>query len=322
MTSSSPGPLDRSSVIYVAGHRGLAGSAIWRRLEFEGFSNLVGASSRELDLRDRQAVFDYFEKVRPDVVIDAAARVGGIHANNTYPAEFLSDNLQIQVNVMDAANHVDVGRLLFLGSSCIYPKFADQPIKESSLLTGELEPTNDAYAIAKIAGIMQVQASRRQYERKWISAMPTNLYGPGDNFHPTNSHVLPALIRRLHEAREQSLTEVVIWGSGTPRREFLHVDDLASAAHFLLENYDSPDTINVGVGEDISIRELAELVARTVGYEGELVQDTSKPDGTPRKLLDVTRLTELGWRASISLEDGVASTYQWYLEHQDSFRSV
>lgn len=322
MTSSSPGPLDRSSVIYVAGHRGLAGSAIWRRLEFEGFSNLVGASSRELDLRDRQAVFNYFEKVRPDVVIDAAARVGGIHANNTYPAEFLSDNLQIQVNVMDAANHVDVGRLLFLGSSCIYPKFADQPIKESSLLTGELEPTNDAYAIAKIAGIMQVQASRRQYERKWISAMPTNLYGPGDNFHPTNSHVLPALIRRLHEAREQSLTEVVIWGSGTPRREFLHVDDLASAAHFLLENYDSPDTINVGVGEDISIRELAELVARTVGYEGELVQDTSKPDGTPRKLLDVNRLTELGWRASISLEDGVASTYQWYLEHQESFRSV
>jgi GDP-L-fucose synthase len=322
MTSTRPGPLDRSATIYVAGHRGLAGSAIWRRLESQGFTNLVGAASSELDLRDRAAVFAFFKKVRPHVVIDAAARVGGIHANSAYPAEFLSDNLQIQVNVMDAANHVNVAHLIFLGSSCIYPKFADQPIKESSLLTGELEPTNDAYAIAKIAGIMQVQASRRQYGRTWISAMPTNLYGPGDNFHPTNSHVLPALIRRLHEAKEQNLPEVVIWGSGTPRREFLHVDDLASAVHFLLENYDSPDTINVGVGEDISIRELAELVARTVGYQGVLTQDTSKPDGTPRKLLDVSRLTELGWKASIPLEEGMAATYQWYLEHQDSFRSV
>lgn len=322
MTSTQPGPLDRSATIYIAGHRGLAGSAIWRRLESQGFTNLVGATSSELDLRDRGAVFAFFEKVRPSVVIDAAARVGGIHANNTYPAEFLSDNLQIQVNVMDAANHVNVEHLLFLGSSCIYPKFAEQPIKESSLLTGELEPTNDAYAIAKIAGIMQVQASRRQYGRTWISAMPTNLYGPGDNFHPTNSHVLPALIRRLHEAKEQNLPEVVIWGSGTPRREFLHVDDLASAVHFLLENYDSPDTINVGVGDDISIRELAELVARTVGYEGELSQDTSKPDGTPRKLLDVSRLSALGWHASIGLDEGIAATYAWYLEHQDSFRSV
>ena len=322
MTSTQPGPLDRSAKIYIAGHRGLAGSAIWRRLESQGFTNLIGATSKELDLRDRSAVFAFFEKTRPDVVIDAAARVGGIHANNTYPAEFLSDNLQIQVNVMDAANHVNVERLLFLGSSCIYPKFAEQPIKESSLLTGELEPTNDAYAIAKIAGIMQVQASRRQYGRTWISAMPTNLYGPGDNFHPTNSHVLPALIRRLHEATEQNLSEVVIWGSGTPRREFLHVDDLASAVHFLLENYDSPDTINVGVGDDISIRELAELVARTVGYQGVLTQDTSKPDGTPRKLLDVSRLSALGWNASIPLDEGIAATYAWYLEHQDSFRSV
>jgi GDP-L-fucose synthase len=322
MTSTQPGPLDRSATIYIAGHRGLAGSAIWRRLESQGFTNLIGATSKELDLRDRAAVFAFFDKTRPDVVIDAAARVGGIHANNTYPAEFLSDNLQIQVNVMDAANHVNVERLLFLGSSCIYPKFAEQPIKESSLLTGELEPTNDAYAIAKIAGIMQVQASRRQYGRTWISAMPTNLYGPGDNFHPTNSHVLPALIRRLHEAKEQNLPEVVIWGSGTPRREFLHVDDLASAVHFLLENYDSPDTINVGVGDDISIRELAELVARTVGYQGVLTQDTSKPDGTPRKLLDVSRLSALGWNASIPLDEGIAATYTWYLEHQDSFRSV
>jgi GDP-L-fucose synthase len=322
MTSTRPGPLDRSAKIYIAGHRGLAGSAIWRRLESQGFTNLIGATSKELDLRDRSAVFAFFEKTRPEVVIDAAARVGGIHANNTYPAEFLSDNLQIQVNVMDAANHVDVERLLFLGSSCIYPKFAEQPIKESSLLTGELESTNDAYAIAKIAGIMQVQASRRQYGRTWISAMPTNLYGPGDNFHPTNSHVLPALIRRLHEAKGQNLPEVVIWGSGTPRREFLHVDDLASAVHFLLENYDSPETINVGVGEDISIRELAELVARTVGYEGALTQDTSKPDGTPRKLLDVSRLSALGWTASIPLDEGIAATYAWYLEHQDTFRSV
>lgn len=322
MTSTQPGPLDRSATIYIAGHRGLAGSAIWRHLESRGFMNLVGATSSELDLRDRSAVFAFFEKIRPDVVIDAAARVGGIHANNTYPAEFLSDNLQIQVNVMDAANHVDVERLLFLGSSCIYPKFAEQPIKESSLLTGELESTNDAYAIAKIAGIMQVQASRRQYGRTWISAMPTNLYGPGDNFHPTNSHVLPALIRRLHEAKEQNLPEVVIWGSGTPRREFLHVDDLASAVHFLLENYDSPDTINVGVGDDISIRELAELVARIVGYAGRLTQDVSKPDGTPSKLLDVSRLTGLGWKASIELEEGITATYAWYRANLGVFRSV
>jgi GDP-L-fucose synthase len=322
MTSATPGPIERSARIYVAGHRGLAGSAIWRHFESQGFTNLIGVPSSDLDLRDRNAVFAFFEEVRPDVVIDAAARVGGIHANNTYPAEFLSDNLQIQVNIMDAANSVDVDRLLFLGSSCIYPKFAEQPIKESSLLTGELEPTNDAYAIAKIAGIMQVQASRRQYGRRWISAMPTNLYGPGDNFHPTNSHVLPALIRRLHEAKEQALDEVVIWGSGTPRREFLHVDDLASAVHFLLENYDSPDTINVGVGTDISIRELAELVALTVGYTGKLVQDATKPDGTPRKLLDVSRLTGLGWSPSIALSNGVASTYAWYLQHLNDFRSV
>jgi GDP-L-fucose synthase len=322
MTSATPGPIERSARIYIAGHRGLAGSAIWRRFESQGFTNLIGAPSSDLDLRDRTAVFAFFQEVRPDVVIDAAARVGGIHANNTYPAEFLSDNLQIQVNIMDAANNVEVDRLLFLGSSCIYPKFAEQPIKESSLLTGELEPTNDAYAIAKIAGIMQVQASRRQYGRRWISAMPTNLYGPGDNFHPTNSHVLPALIRRLHEAKEQALDEVVIWGSGTPRREFLHVDDLASAVHFLLENYGSPDTINVGVGTDISIRELAELVALTVGYTGKLVQDPTKPDGTPRKLLDVSRLTGLGWSPSIALSNGVASTYAWYLQHLNDFRSV
>jgi GDP-L-fucose synthase len=321
VTLSTPGPIERTARVYVAGHRGLVGGAVWRHLEAEGFTNLLGANSSELDLRDRLAVFAFFEKHRPEVVIDAAARVGGIHANNTYPAEFLSDNLLIQVNLMDAANSVDVERLMFLGSSCIYPKFAQQPIHEDSLLTGALEPTNDAYAIAKIAGIMQVQASRRQFNRRWISAMPTNLYGPGDNFHPENSHVMPALIRRLHEAKEQHLPEVVIWGTGTPRREFLHVDDLASAVLFLLENYDSPQTINVGVGEDVSIRELAELVARTVGYEGTLTQDPSKPDGTPRKLLDVSRLNSLGWKARIPLERGVAENYEWYVNHLSQLRA-
>ena len=314
-------PLSKDARIYIAGHRGLVGGAIWRHLEDEGFSNLIGATSSELDLRDRQATLEFFTKNKPEVVIDAAAKVGGIHANNTYPADFLSDNLLIQVNIMDAANAIGVDRLLFLGSSCIYPKFAEQPIREDSLLTGELEPTNDAYAIAKIAGIMQVQASRRQYGRTWISAMPTNLYGPGDNFHPDNSHVLPALLRRFHEAKEQNAPEVVIWGSGTPRREFLYVDDLAHACLFLLENYDSPETINVGVGEDISIRELAELVAKTVGYSGNIVQDTSKPDGTPRKLLDVSRLTNLGWKAEMSLEKGITATYEWFLSHQDKLRA-
>lgn len=255
------------------------------------------------------------------MVIDAAARVGGIQANNTYPADFLSENLQIQVNLMDAANAADVDRLLFLGSSCIYPKFAEQPIKESSLLTGELEPTNDAYAIAKIAGIMQVQASRRQFSRRWISAMPTNLYGPGDNFHSSNSHVLPALMKRIHEAKVANEPSVTIWGSGRPLREFLFVDDLADAVLFLLENYDDPQTINVGVGEDLSIRALAQIVAKIVGYEGELVQDESKPDGTPRKLLDVSRLNDLGWKASTTLEDGIRTTYEWYLEHLSSLRS-
>ncbi|WP_394771454.1 GDP-L-fucose synthase family protein [Lacisediminihabitans sp.] len=314
-------PLDKKSRIYVAGHRGLAGSAIWRHLSAEGFTDLIGATSAEVDLRDRGAVFDFMRTNRPDVVIDAAARVGGIFANDTFPADFLSDNLQIQVNLMDAANDIDVDRLLFLGSSCIYPKFAEQPIKESSLLTGTLEPTNDAYAIAKIAGIMQVQASRKQYGRHWISAMPTNLYGPGDNFHPQNSHVLPALIRRIHEAKSNAADEVVIWGSGRPRREFLYVDDLAHACLFLLNHYDDPQTINVGVGEDLSIHELAQLIAASVGYEGRLVQDPSKPDGTPQKLLDVSRLKELGWTASTELHQGVASTYQWYLEHLDSLRT-
>lgn len=313
--------MNRDARVFIAGHLGMVGSAIWRLLEAEGFTNLFGATSAEVDLRNRDAVFEYVHRIKPDVVIDAAARVGGIHANDTYPASFLSDNLQIQVNVMDAANAADVDRLLFLGSSCIYPKFAEQPIKESSLLTGVLEPTNDAYAIAKIAGIMQVQATRKQYGRRWISAMPTNLYGPGDNFHPENSHVLPALMRRFHEAKVSGADEVVIWGSGTPLREFLYVEDLASASLFLLENYDSGETINVGVGKDAPIREIAERVAATVGFTGALTQDATKPDGTPRKLLDVSRLNDLGWSAQTSLDDGLKTTYDWYVQNIDSLRS-
>lgn len=313
--------LTKQSKIFVAGYKGLAGGAIWQKLQTAGYHNLVGVSSAELDLRDRSAVFNFMEKNKPDVVIDAAAKVGGIHANNTYPADFLSDNLLIQVNLMDAANRFDVGHFLFLGSSCIYPKFAEQPIKESSLLTGELEPTNDAYAIAKIAGIMQIQASRRQFGRNWISAMPTNLYGPGDNFHPDNSHVLPALMRRIHEAKANSSKSVVIWGTGTPRREFLHVDDLASACLFVLENYDSPDPINIGYGDDVSIKELAELIASTVGYSGTLEFDSSKPDGTPRKLLDTSKLQAMGWSPSISLADGIRQTYEWYLQNIENLRA-
>lgn len=312
--------LNPDATVYVAGHRGLVGAAVWREFQARGFTRLVGASSGQLDLRDREAVFRFMEAVSPDVVIDAAARVGGINANDKYPADFLSDNLQIQVNLMDAANAVDVDRLLFLGSSCIYPKFAAQPIREDSLLTGALEPTNDAYAIAKIAGIMQVQSSRRQYGRHWISAMPTNLYGPGDNFHPQHSHVMPALIRRFHEAKRDKVSRVTLWGTGTPRREFLYVDDLAKACIFLLENYDSSETINVGVGQDISIRELGELVADVVGYLGEIEQDTSKPDGTPRKLLDVSRLTSLGWKPAVSLRSGIERTYSWFLDNETVLR--
>jgi len=311
-----------SDTVYVAGRRGLAGSGIWRGLERKGFSHLVGLSSSELDLTDRPRVFDAIAGIKPDVVIDAAARVGGIHANSTYPADFLSQNLQIQTNLMDAANAAGVDRLLFLGSSCIYPKFAEQPIKEASLMTGALEETNDAYAIAKIAGIMQVQASRRQHGRRWISAMPTNLYGPGDNFHPENSHVLAALLRRFHEAVENKAPEVTLWGTGKPLREFLFVDDLADAVIFLLENYDDPETINIGSGQEVSIRDLAELVAEVVGFEGEIVHDLSKPDGTPRKVLDTTRLADLGWTAQTSLDQGLALTYEWFLHNTSDLRSV
>ena len=314
-------PLDRSAKIYVAGHRGLVGSAICRHLETEGFTNLVGRRSDELDLRHHDEVEDFFDAERPDVVVMAAAKVGGIHANNTYPADFLSENLRIQTSVFDAALDQRVERLLFLGSSCIYPKFAPQPIHEDSLLTGPLEPTNDAYAIAKIAGVLHVQAVRRQHGLRWISAMPTNLYGPGDNFSAENSHVLPALIRRFHEAKEAQAPEVVVWGTGSPRREFLHVDDVASAVLHLLESYDDGAPINIGTGEDVTIKELAETIADVVGYTGALTWDTSKPDGTPRKLLSVDRIKSLGWEPAIGLREGITSTYAWYREHLDSVRT-
>ena len=318
--SFTPGPLPRDAAVYVAGHRGLVGSAMWRKLTAEGFTHLIGRTSGELDLTNRPAVFEFFAAQRPRYVILAAAKVGGILANATYPVDFLSQNLQIQVNTMDAALAHGVERLLFLGSSCIYPKLAPQPIPEDALLTGHLEPTNDAYAIAKIAGILQVQAVRRQYGLPWISAMPTNLYGPGDNFSPTGSHVLPALIRRYEEARETGAATVVNWGSGTPRREFLHVDDLAAACLFLLEHYDSAEHINVGTGQDVPIREIAALVAETVGYTGAVEWDTSKPDGTPRKLLDVSTLTAAGWQATIGLREGIEQTVAWYRAHRADLR--
>lgn len=316
-----PAPLDRASTFYVAGHRGLVGSAIWRNLEAEGFKNLVGRTSSDLDLKNRDAVFEFFAESKPRYVVLAAAKVGGILANNTYPVDFLSDNLRIQVNVLDAALEYGVERLLFLGSSCIYPKYADQPIREESLLTGHLESTNDAYAVAKIAGIMHVQAIRRQYGLPWISAMPTNLYGPGDNFSAEGSHVLPALIRRYDEAARSGIRTVTNWGTGSPRREFLHVDDMASACLHLLENYDGPSQVNVGTGTDITIRELATLVASAVGYGGEIAWDTTKPDGTPRKLLNVSKLANSGWSASIGLEEGVRRTVEWFREHSLSVRS-
>lgn len=311
---------DRDATIYVAGHRGLVGSALWRHLSAQGCHDLVGKASAELDLTDRAATFDFFAESRPQVVVLAAARVGGIMANDTHPVEFLSENLQIQVNVMDAALEHGVDRLLFLGSSCIYPKDAAQPMKEDDLLTGQLEPTNSSYAIAKIAGILHVQSVRRQYGRAWISAMPTNVYGPQDNFSPVRSHVLPALIRRYDDAVRSGADDVMNWGTGRPRREFMHVDDLADACVFLLEHYDGPEQVNIGTGRDLTIRELAEKIARVVGFEGRTTWDPSRPDGMDQKLLDVAKLTQLGWNAQIDLEDGLASTVDWYRSHLGSLR--
>lgn len=313
--------MHRDSRIYVAGHRGLAGGAILRKLRADGHHDFVLRTHSELDLTSQAAVDAFFAAERPEYVFLAAAKVGGIHANNVYPAEFIRDNLAIQTNVIHSAWRNGTQKLLFLGSSCIYPKFAPQPMPESCLLTGALEPTNEWYAIAKIAGIKMCQAYRRQYGFDAISLMPTNLYGPGDNFDPENSHVLPALIRRFHEAKLRGDAQVVLWGTGTPRREFLHVDDLADAAVFLMRNYSHEDFVNVGIGDDLSIRDLAELVKTTVGYEGEIVLDPARPDGTPRKLMDVSRLSALGWKAGIGLAEGLAQTYAWYAEHRDQVRA-
>jgi GDP-L-fucose synthase len=298
--------------IYVAGHRGLVGSAIVRAIEAEGKHTWIGLTRSELDLLDRPAVFEFLAKEKPDAVVMAAAKVGGIHANDTYPVEFLSENLQIESNLMDGSHAAGIERLLFLGSSCVYPRMAKQPIKEEYLLTGELEKTNEAYALAKISGLKLVQAYRKQYRHKWISAMPTNIYGPGDNFDLESSHVLPALIRKFHDAKLQGSPMVTLWGTGAPKREFLHSDDLGRACLFLLENYDEDIAINIGVGEDVAIKELGELISSIVGFQGEIAWDTTKPDGTPRKLLDITRIQSLGWTPKIKLADGILATYEWF----------
>ena len=306
--------MNKSDKIYIAGHRGMVGSAILRKLEAEGFNNIVAQTSSQLDLRDQQAVQKFFEKEKPDYVFMAAAKVGGIMANNTYRAEFLYDNLAIQTNVIHSSYLTQVKKLLFLGSSCIYPKMAPQPLREEYLLTGALEPTNEPYAIAKITGIKTCEAYRDQYGCNFISAMPTNLYGPNDNYDLNSSHVLPALIRKFHEAKYKHQPSVVIWGSGQPRREFMHADDLADALYFLMQKYNDREFVNVGTGEDLTINELAILIKRVVGYEGKIEHDISKPDGTPRKLLDVGKLNAMGWKAKISLEEGIRSVYEQFLE--------
>lgn len=310
--------MDKSGKVYIAGHRGMVGSAIKRRLEKAGFTNIITRTSKELDLRNQQVVANFFKAEKPDYVFLAAAKVGGIVANNTYRAEFIYDNIMIQNNVIHNAYLSGVNKLMFLGSSCIYPKFAEQPMREDALLTGVLEPTNEPYAIAKIAGIKMCDAYRSQYGCNFISAMPTNLYGPNDNYDLEKSHVLPALIRKFHTAKKENLPTVTMWGTGTPKREFLHADDLADACYYLMQSFEGEGPINVGVGEDISIKDLALLVKNIVGYQGEIVHDLTKPDGTPRKLMNVDKLTNAGWKATISLEEGIKSVYEslndkdWY----------
>ena len=324
--------MEKNSKIFIAGSNGLVGSAIVRRLHAGGYTNLLTPEIDELDLTDSRAVADFFATEKPEYVILAAAKVGGIHANNTFPADFIHINLTIQNNVIHQAFISGVKRMLFLGSSCIYPKLALQPMREEQLLTGLLEPTNEPYAIAKIAGIKMCESYNRQYGTKFVAVMPTNLYGPGDNFHPENSHVLPALIRRFHEAKCKGKSEVVVWGTGTPMRELLYVDDMADGSVFVLElddatlaekllNYPEPCFVNLGTGVDVTIRELAEAVKAVVGFDGELLFDTTKPDGTKRKLLDVSRMKSLGWEAKVSLRDGIEKTYEWFLKHQDDFRA-
>lgn len=308
--------------IYIAGHRGMVGAAVWRRLQTLGYTNLIGKSSKELDLRNQAAVQEFFQQEKPAIVIDAAARVGGILANNTYPYQFLMENLQIQNNLIDAAHQSGVEKFIFLGSSCIYPKLAKQPLTEDSLLTAALEPTNEWYAIAKIAGVKACEAIRKQFGKDFVSLMPTNLYGPYDNFDLQTSHVLPAMMRKFHEAKIKGHTAVTLWGSGMPMREFLHVDDMADAVVFAMEQHLPEHLYNVGTGVDLSIRELAGMIQQTVGHQGEIVWDADKPDGTPRKLMDVSKMTAAGWKASIPLEKGIEETYQWFLAHQDSFKEV
>ena len=313
--------MNKDSKIYIAGHRGMVGSAIWRKLEAEGYTNLISRTSSDLDLRNQQAVTDFFAIEKPEVVIDAAARVGGILANNEYPYQFLMENLQIQNNLIDTAHNTGVEKFIFLGSSCIYPKLAPQPLKEDYLLTGPLEPTNEAYAIAKIAGVKACEAIRKQFGKDYVSLMPTNLYGSHDNFDLNTSHVLPAMIRKFHEAKVNS-EAVELWGSGSPMREFLHVDDMADAVVFALENKLPEHLYNIGTGKDLTIKELAELIQKTVGHKGEILWDSSKPDGTPRKLMNVDRMKSAGWQASTSLEEGIFDTYNWFLENTDNYKQV
>ncbi|MFC4872859.1 GDP-L-fucose synthase family protein [Negadavirga shengliensis] len=314
--------LDRSSKIYVAGHKGMVGAAIWRALERKGYTNLIGKSSKDLDLRDQPAVRAFYKEYHPEVVIDAAARVGGILANNNYPYQFLMENMLIQNNLIDGALHHDCRKFIFLGSSCIYPKLASQPLKEEYLLTGPLEPTNEWYALAKISGVKACEAIRKQYGKDFVSLMPTNLYGPYDNFDLETSHVLPAMMRKFHEARENGHAPVTLWGSGTPKREFLHVDDMADAVVFAMENRFEDNLYNVGTGQDLTIRELAELIQKVTGHQGDIIWDSGKPDGTPRKLMDVSKMTEAGWKAKTGLEEGVRDTYRWFVGNISQIKEV
>ena len=311
-----------SSKIYIAGHRGMVGSACWRALEKLGYTNLIGRTSKQLDLRNQSHVYDFLNTTKPDVIIDAAAKVGGILANNNYPYQFLMENMQIQNNLIGAAHNLNVSKFIFLGSSCIYPKFAPQPLKEEYLLTDSLEPTNEWYAIAKISGVKLCEAIRKQFNKDFVSLMPTNLYGPNDNFDLETSHVLPAMIRKFHEAKQNNHVEVNLWGSGTPMREFLHVDDLANAVIFALENELPEHLYNVGTSSDVTIKELAETIQMQVGHKGQINWDKSKPDGTPRKLMDSSKMNQLGWHANYNLEQGIANTYSWFIENQSNIKEV
>lgn len=314
--------LNKSIKIYIAGHKGMVGSAIWRVLLSKGYTNLIGANSAELDLKNQNMVYQFLSKEMPDIIIDAAAKVGGILANNEYPYQFIMENMQIQNNLIDTSIKLGINKFIFLGSSCIYPKFATQPLKEDYLLTDTLEPTNEWYAIAKISGVKACQAIRKQFNKDYVSLMPTNLYGANDNFDLTTSHVLPAMIRKFHDAKVNNFKEVVLWGSGTPMREFLFVDDLAEAVVFAVENKLDEYLYNVGTGEDLTIKQLAELIQRTIGFEGSIKWDSTKPDGTPKKLLDVSKINNLGWKHKVSLEDGIDTTYNWFLENINNFKEV